>query len=81
MPTLLLKSPPTSPPSADELKAHRHGAIGGSLSSVSHAHRCVKRLKSFRKLEMRSDRQQRAAADGEGREAESGKDWGKLAEG
>lgn len=60
VPTLLLKPPP----SADELKDHRRGAIRGSLSSVSHAHRYVKRLKSFRKLEMRSDRQQRAVRDG-----------------
>lgn len=71
VPTRLPTTPP--PPSADELKDHRHGAIRGSLSSVSHAHRCVKRLKSFRKLEMRSDRQQRAVPDGEGRVVESGK--------
>lgn len=71
-------APPRPAPSADELKDHRHGAIRGSLSAVSHAHRCVKRLKSFRKLEMRSDRQQRAVPDEEGREVESGNSGGSL---
>lgn len=75
------ETPSPPPTSADELKDHRHGAIRGSLSSVSHAYRCVKRLKSFRKLETRSDRQQRAVPDGEGREVESGKTGGSLRRG